>query len=260
MEWDNRAFVLTAGVFTLLLFLMVILGFTTPLPLPAEQGILINFGDDDAGIGQVEPQPTREVQKQPETSQPTPVEQTDEPEQMTQNYEEAPAVQAKKPEPEQPKEKTEPKKEEEKPKEDPKPVVDRRALWGKNRNTESTNSEGDAGGTGNQGDPTGDENTKNRSLGSGLGEGVSFDLDGRMAVSLPMPKLNQQKEGTVVVEVTVDRNGKIIAAKPGVKGSTTLDSYLLDLAKRAALQSKFNLKEDAPSRQVGTITYVFRLR
>lgn len=31
-------------------------GYTTPLPLPEEEGILINFGDSDEGFGQVEPQ------------------------------------------------------------------------------------------------------------------------------------------------------------------------------------------------------------
>ncbi len=261
MEWDNRAFILTAGFFTLLLFLSLFLGFITPLPLPAEQGILINFGDDDNGIGAVEPRPVEKVEKQPEASQPAAVTPTNEPEQMTQDFEEAPAVQVKKPTPVKPKETTDSKKKtKDKPKEEPKPVVDNRALWGKNKNTESTTSEGDAGGVGNQGDPAGDVNTKNRSLGSGVGEGVGFDLDGRSSVSLPAPKIDQQKRGTVVVQITVDRSGKVINAVPGVRGSTTLDSYLMDVAKRAALRSKFNSKDDAPAYQVGTITYVFNLR
>lgn len=261
MEWDNRAFILTAGFFTLLLFLSLFLGFITPLPLPAEQGILINFGDDESGIGAVEPRPVEKVEKQPEASQPAAVKPTNEPEQMTQDFEEAPAVQVKKPTPVKPKETTDTKKKpEEKPKEEPKPVVDNRALWGKNRNAESTKSEGEVAGTGNQGDPAGDENTKIRSLGTGTGDGVSFSLGDRTSVSVPAPKLDQQKEGKVVVQITVDRTGKVINAVPGVRGSTTLDSYLLDVAKRAALSSKFNSAEDAPAKQVGTITYVFRLR
>lgn len=261
MEWDNRAFILTAGFFTLLLFLSLFLGFITPLPLPAEQGILINFGDDDNGIGAVEPRPVEKIQKEPEASLPTETTPTNEPEQMTQDFEEAPAVQVKKSTPVKQTETTETKKKtEDKPKEEPKPVVDNRALWGKNRNTESTNSEGEAGGTGNQGDPTGDENTKNRSLGSGMGDGISFSLNGRASVNLPNPEFNQKKEGTVVVQITVDRSGKVINATPGVRGSTTLDSYLLDVAKKAALRSKFNSKDDAPAYQTGTITYVFRLR
>ena len=45
-----------------------------------------------------------------------------------------------------------------------------------------------------------------------------------------------QEEGKVVVEVSVDRSGKVIQARPGIKGSTTLDDYLLNVAKEAALK------------------------
>lgn len=261
MEWDNRAFIITSVFFTLLLLASLIFGFITPLPLPAEQGILINFGDDDAGIGAVEPRPVERVQKQPEASQPTVTQPTNEPEQMTQDFEDAPAVEVKKPTPVQQQETSNIKKEtKEEPKEEPKPVVNTRALWGKDRNSQSTQSEGDAGGTGNQGDPAGDVNTKNRSLGSGAGDGISFNLGGRTSVTLPPPEYNQREEGTVVVQITVDRTGRVISAVAGVRGSTTLDSYLLNVAKQAALRSKFSSKDEAPERQVGTITYVFRLK
>jgi len=64
----------------------------------------------------------------------------------------------------------------------------------------------------------------------------------------------------VVVEVTVDQNGKVTKAVPGVKGSTTLDEYLLQSAKEAALKAVFDLKLDAPAYQKGTITYFFKLK
>ncbi len=261
MEWDKRAFIITSGVCTLVLFLLLMFGFTTPLPLPAEEGILINFGDDQTGFGSVEPRPVEKVVKQPDVSDPVPTVQTPEPTQMTQDYEEAPTIQVKKKVAETPKKKTETKKKpEEKPKEEPKKVVDSRALWGRNRNTQSTGSEGVSGGAGNQGDPSGDENAKSHSLGSGVGNGISFSLNGRAAVKLSPPKSDHQKEGTVVVQIKVDRNGKVISAVPIAKGSTTLDSYLQGIAKRAALASSFNRKDDAPAMQVGTITYVFRLK
>ncbi len=74
------------------------------------------------------------------------------------------------------------------------------------------------------------------------------------------PNIRYQNEGRVVVEVSVDRSGKVIQAIPGRKGSTTLDEYLLKVAKDAALKATFDPKADAPEIQKGTITYNFKLR
>jgi TonB family protein len=85
-------------------------------------------------------------------------------------------------------------------------------------------------------------------------------LEGRGALKLPQPKYDYQGEGIVVVEVTVDGTGKVIQARPGVKGgSTTLDDYLLKVAKDAAMQATFVVKADALV-QKGTITYTFKLK
>jgi outer membrane biosynthesis protein TonB len=263
MNWDNKAFVLTAVFYTLLLFMFLFMGFRTPLPLPAEQGILINFGDDDFGSGTIEPREIEEVVEQT-ASTPTAETVTEElEEQLTQDYEEAPAVTPVKRE--QPKQVTEvkpqKKPEEEVKKEEPVPVVNPNAMYqGRKTDSESTASEGETGGSGNQGSLTGDPDVTNRSLGAGTGEGIEFSLVGRSSVRLPIPEFDTQKEGKVVVRVRVDRTGKVIFAEPGVKGSTTLDSDLLAAAKQAALASRFNKKDDAPMVQEGTISYVFRLR
>ena len=108
------------------------------------------------------------------------------------------------------------------------------------------------------GDPTGSPESDNYSKGLG-GGGIAFDLNGRSPLFLQKPEFNIQKEGIVKVEITVDRTGKVISATPGVKGSTLVDNTLWAAAKKAALESKFNLKNDAPERQVGTITYHFML-
>jgi outer membrane biosynthesis protein TonB len=73
------------------------------------------------------------------------------------------------------------------------------------------------------------------------------------------PEFSIQKEGIVVVEIRVDRTGKVISATPGMKGSTILDNTLYAAAKKAALESKFNLKSDAPDLQIGKIIYHFKL-
>jgi TonB family protein len=131
----------------------------------------------------------------------------------------------------------------------------------KNSGTNSK-SEGEAGGAGNQGDPRGSVDSKNRGTGGGLGNqgSVSYDLGGRGSQSLPKPNYDYQGEGRVVVDVSVDRAGKVTQATPGTKGSTTLDEYLLKVAKEAALKARFDPKADAPVIQKGKITYIFQLR
>lgn len=130
----------------------------------------------------------------------------------------------------------------------------------KNAGTNST-GEGVAGGPGNQGVTTGSVDSKVRGEGSGLGNsGISYDLQGRGVQTLPKPEYKIQEEGRVVVEVSVDREGNVIQAVPGSKGSTTLNENLLKVAKDAAMKARFEVKQDAPVTQKGTITYNFILK
>lgn len=271
MNFDQRGIIGTLTFHTVVLILFIIFGFRTPLPLPAEQGILINFGDSETGSGAEEPRFNEERIPKP---QPPPVQKQSketkaEESVMTQEHEEAPVMASAK--------KTE-KKKEEKKEEDPKPVVkktetkpeekveekpvvDTRAMYrGKKTDSEYKGSEGVNQGEGNQGSPTGSEDATNRSLGLSGGDGPRADLTGRNPVYLPTPEFDAQKEGIVKVEIQVDRSGKVVSAVPGVKGSTTLDSYLLNVAKKAALSSRFDSKPDAQYMQSGTITYIFKLK
>ncbi len=131
---------------------------------------------------------------------------------------------------------------------------------GKNSSDNKSTGEGVTSGTGNQGGINGSTESKNYS-GKGYGnEGVSYSLSGRTPQSLPLPEYNYKGEGIVVVEVTVDRNGKVTKATPGVKGSTTLDENLLRAARKAAITARFDKNPDAPAFQKGTITYHFLLQ
>lgn len=257
-----------ASFAAMLILLLLTLGFTTPLPLPAEEGILINFGDGDDGLGEVEPSQNDMAQPEPATSEPEEVTAQDQPaeavaspneEIITQDFEEAPAEESasETPAPKEQEatkqEKTEPKKEERK--------VNAKALFpGKSQNDNNT-SEGETSGEGNQGSVTGSEASDNHTGGSSTGgKGIDFSLAGRNPEALPKPVYNYQEEGKVVVEITVDKFGRVTKANPGVKGSTTLNKNLLDAAKKAALQAKFDKKPDAPAYQNGTITYYFKLK
>ena len=66
----------------IVLILLILLGFFTPLPLPGEEGILVNFGTSDNGFGEREPSPARKQQPapaQPEEKKETPPPATQQP-------------------------------------------------------------------------------------------------------------------------------------------------------------------------------------
>lgn len=128
------------------------------------------------------------------------------------------------------------------------------------KGSDESTSEGDTGGSGNQGHVTGDPNSRNRS-GSGLGDsGSGFDLKGRSLVgSLPQPIDKSNKDGIVVIKIRVDRYGKVTSAEFQLKGSTTQDRELIGKAKEAALRARFNSDENANAFAEGTITYHFQL-
>lgn len=272
-------------IHAVILVLLIVLGFSAPEPPEIEEGILVNFGTDETGMGFIEPSspPAREEVSAPLPAAPQIT--SDDVPLLTQETEEAPEV--KKVDPEVEKRRLEQleaerrrraeleaeriRKEQEEIERkrieaEQKRQADimnrtRDALAGsKNAGTTST-GEGIAGGTGNQGSPTGSTDSKNRGEGSGLGDkGISYDLAGRGVQRLPLPEYNYQGEGRVVVEVSVDRSGKVTQAVPGFRGSNTLDEYLLKVAKDAALKAQFDANPDAPFIQKGTITYNFILK
>lgn len=254
------SFVVHSFILLILLFTYI----TLSKPAPSEGGIIINFGDVETAGGPAE----LPLNNQPQTAANPPEQQSAASREeglMTQDFEEAPAVKpaAKKketvkkpvPKPVQTKPATA-----EKPVEKPRTVNTKALYSNKGKSTtESGTSEGIYKGTGNMGDPTGTPESDNYSKGLG-GSGIGFNLNGRNPIHLQKPAFNVLKEGIVVVEITVDRTGKVIGATPGVKGSTIVDNTLYAAAKKAATESKFNMKNDSPERQIGTITYHFKLQ
>ncbi|MGE5428322.1 MAG: hypothetical protein ACM3O8_10535 [Methylococcaceae bacterium] len=93
----------------LILLLLMFFGFITPLPLPTEQGILVNFGDMDTGFGLEEPAPgeAAPVQNKAESQVPSNAVQSpppakkvaspvDKEELLTQDYEKTVALKSEK--------------------------------------------------------------------------------------------------------------------------------------------------------------------
>ncbi len=268
--------------------LLLFFGFTAPFPPPVEEGILINFGNTETGSGEIEPiiaeaTKVEEVPIPPKPSITEPVVNNDKEEEVvTQDFDQTAVIEEKKRQEKKEKEALEQKKLEEdiarqqqeeleknkreeeeriRKEQQLKSINDRgkNAFAGKNPDG-GTKGEGVNGGIGNQGDPNGDVNSKNRTGGTTGGDGISFNLAGRNSKSLPKPEYLSKSEGKVVVEVTVDQNGNVIKATSGGKGTTTSDRTLHQAAEKAALKATFDVNKNAPPQQVGTITYIFILQ
>ena len=247
-------------ILLILIFSMII----TPPKLSMEGGgLIINFGDTDYAGGLEEPALNDVSSSQPAAAAP---QVQDEREGiLTQDFEPAPAVnnsgtsnttqrQTAPAVTEAPAVVT--------------PQVNQRAIYGNQGSTGGVRgasttgngtSEGIYQGPGNMGSPTGSPDSDNYSEGVG-GSSIGFSLTGRSTVFLQKPEFRTYTEGAIVVEITVDRNGSVVKATPGIKGSTIVDDVLYAAVTKAAMESKFNVKSDAPERQVGTITYHFQLQ
>jgi TonB family protein len=266
----------------LLLFFLAML--RTPIPPYPEggggpgMGIEVDLGAYDEGMGDIQPDEAA-VPDDKKEEQATPEEEE---ELLSQEHEETDfTVKPKEPTKKTPKKtitkkatvvKTETKKATEAEKVSI-PVLNKKALFpGKKSNA----SQGETGTAGDQGNPNGTKGANiytgsgtgsgggtgggsGTGTGTGVGGGISFSLEGRNMVSLPKPAYTSDEQGTVVVEITVDKDGNVTKATPGVKGSTTYDERLLDEARKAALRARFSKKPDATV-QKGTIRYHFMLQ
>lgn len=290
IEKRNQAIsaVVSVGFHTALILLMLYMTLSTPIPPYPEggggegSGVEINLGTSETGLGNIQPEELNIPREDP----PAPASSNAPEKLLTQDMEDDNAIEAS---PKKEVKKAKPNVNEapvtKKPTQavaekqvEKKPVVNPNALY-----KPRTYSQGVAQGSGDQGKPGGSPTAPaytgqgkggdgsgegagggtgggiGSGKGKGIGPGVSYDLGGRSYLSLPKPEYNSQAEGVVVVEITVDKDGKVISANPGYKGSTTLNVNLMQLAREAALNARF---EPLPGTQVqkGTITYRFRLQ
>ena len=235
----------TIVVHALIVLVLFLMAFKTPLPLPGEEGVEVDLGMMDQGMGNIQPEkPAVPVAAQPEQQSSQSKEEI-----ATQNDEEAPALE--KPKNNKPKQ--------EKPAEQPKPTVNQRALFKGNNNPQAGGSEGITGQPGDQGNPNGLAGVRQYEGNGGRGNGTGYDLGGRGAKSLHRPNDDFSEEGIIVVDIWVNRQGKVTRAEVATKGTTLINSDMRNKAKQAALRSTFASDPDAPEEQHGTITYTFVL-
>ena len=261
---EKKSLVITIVIHTIILLLLFLFGLKYLDP-PIENGIAINFGTTDFGSGNT--QPLEEIKTSPNTSSTQAESQIDpviEEQVITQETEEAPVIKKET----NTKENTTPVKEipkEEVVKKDQKPdksttdaltsIID-----GPKKDGKASEGEGDDNKAGDKGNPDGDPNSNSYyGVGVGLDGDGNYLLGGRKALVKKIIVQDCNQEGIVVVDIDVDRNGNVIRAIPGVKGTTNNSKCLLDPARQAALQTKFNADEKAPARQFGRIIYRFSL-
>jgi len=119
--------------------------------------------------------------------------------------------------------------------------------------------EGDDNKAGDKGKVTGDPNASGYYGIGGDGSGGNYRLGNRTALNKQVPDYPCNEEGRVVVSISVDQSGRVIAAQAGKQGTTNSAPCLLNEAKAAALKTTFNADAKAPSKQVGEIIYNFSL-
>ena len=287
------------GLVSTVLFHMVVLllllfwGFVVPYPPPPEEGFLVDFGNSPTGLGLEEPSAADAPEVVAATEKVVPafippktqkVEDKGEEELLTQDYEKTVAVAARAKKKLIDEEKRIKAREEKQKRAEALEIqrqeaedlrieqekakkigaINSRAKnafgGGKTDNGSQSTSQGNTYGGGNQGSPNGTPGANQYGLGGGAGQGISFSLEGRNARILPKPAFPGNEAGIVVVEVTVDKYGKVTKALPGIKGSNTVNTDLLEAARKAAIAANFNTDQNAPAFQKGTITYHFILQ
>ncbi|HEY9004111.1 MAG TPA: energy transducer TonB [Mucilaginibacter sp.] len=260
-----KAFLATGIIMGILIALCYFIVFKNPPPQEmGTGGILVNYGTSKEGMGDdymsteepsKSPRPTHtkatKVTPPTPTPQKTQVEQADK-KVVTQTTEDAPEVNDKT------KKTTNAVTTSEPTKKAVKQTVDNRALFKGMSSKGNGNGDGTTNTPGNQGNPNG-SNLSNNYNGTGSGNG-GLALGNRSWVSRPTVDDNHQRAGKIIVQIQVDKNGNVISATAGAKGTTIVDYDLFNKCKQAALNAKFNPSDNAPDVQVGYITFTFKVK
>lgn len=252
-KYNSKAIIGTAMFHGIVLLIFLFFGLTTPLPLPEEEGVVVNLGTTDQGMGSQQPVRSTPAAPQPQTSQATePSEDI-----ATQSSEESISLpDTPSEEPETNAQEDTPEPEPQAPEPEPEPQVNPNALFpGSDDQSSTSQNQGNTTYPGNQGSEEGTEGGSD--TGGAEGGGIQFSLAGRSANFLPKPEYTSQAQGRVVVKIFVNRNGEVTRAIAGERGTTTTDQTLHRLAEEAAKRARFNVKTDAAFEQSGTITYNF---
>ena len=257
-EEEKKSFAITSIIFVILFVLFFYLGLTSLDP-PPENGIAINFGTTDFGSGNI--QPTEAIQSAPKATAAKEAAASND-DVLSQDIEEAVVIkEAKKIQPTKQTAKEEVKP---KPKEIPKPSKSTSdalssLINGPKSDGKAQGGEGNDNIAGDKGSPNGNPYANSYyGSGSGSGNGSGWGLNGRSISSRGKEVQKCNEFGTVVVQITVNRNGNVIAAKY-TKGTTNTNHCLVEPALATARKYKWQPDSKAPETQVGFITVNFKI-
>lgn len=269
---------ITALIVLILLLLLFVVG-PPYLDPPPEYGVAVNFGNTDFGSGNVQPdkpiksenlninKPPKETQaedSEPENSEAEEVAEDI----ITQESEEAVKIKKQKEAEAKAKAKAdkiakvkadaEAKKKKEQ--EEKKKKLDEMMGGLNNSQGEASGGEGDDDKAGDKGQLDGDPYATSYFGDPGTGSGgVGYGLNGRGVPSKQIYQQNCNESGLVVVRIEVDRNGRVVKAEPGVKGTKNKSDCLLEPAKKIALSHKWKADSKAPARQIGFVSINFKV-
>lgn len=275
---------LKAGGITLLICALLFLFFffvqwTLPIiPKPDfGEGIEVNLGNSETGLGDIPPQiPGEPSPSQEQTSTPPPTANTATQQPVTSDNND----------PEDPAVNTSTKKAETKPiikPEDnsikksttttvnptPAPAKPKAVFKGGTSTTSSGNNadsynntrdQGIAGGKGDQGKPNGNplsDSYKGNGGNGTAGVSIRSGLDGRRLTKVPNFEDDFNENAKVAVDITVNAEGNVMAATINPKGTTTTNQSIRAIALRKARQLKLNA---AAEEQNGTIVFDFKIK
>ena len=242
----------TVAFHAIAVVLLFNLCFRTPLPLPGEAGVEVNLGMYAEAMSQQDDMTTSQQVEETESQQVEETTSEDIEEEILSEDENIPSIEEV--------EETEEVEEIVEEVVEEKPVVNQRALFQVNKKKQETPSEGSSNEVvGEQGSPNGLKDIERYVGHGGSGDGPSYDLGGRGAKSISSPSKEISEEATIVVDIWVDKEGRVQRAEIG-KGTTTTNSDMRASALQAARNSVFVKDEKAADLQKGTITYNFIIR
>ncbi|HXB44922.1 MAG TPA: hypothetical protein VNV85_12730 [Puia sp.] len=280
---NAKASAYTLAICAVIVLLLLYITWTLPAPppLPVEEGIEVNLGNSDKGLGTNQPylpgKPSVQDRQKYTPPRPTVTDKAalKDVETNDNNKEEAPVV--KKPAVTKPDATKIPDKDVtpkvvkiNKPVENPAPVKPRpKAVFngvsgsGTGGNDADTykpgGNQGIAGGRGDQGKPGGNPNSDNYNGTGGTGHSgvvISKGLQGRKIIGTPSFTDEFNENAKVAVDIHVDGNGNVTSSDYQMRGSTTSESSMVAIALRKAKQVKFN---SGSQESFGTLVFNFKV-
>ena len=299
-EKNIKAATYTSIACGILLILFFFVKWTLPQIAPPvmEEGIEVNLGNSDEGLGDVAPQipgepaaAKEEVYSPPAKSAPAPPVAQEENIQGDENETEEAAVVKKDPKPVP--RKTTPTPIPAKTRTVERPVVNAapakqparsptvsnptpappqpKAIYKGGSNTgpggngadsyNGVRNQGVAGGRGDQGSPNGNPNSdsyKGNAASGTSGVRIRSGLSGRRFTRMPSFEDDFNENAKVAVDIRVDKNGNVVSAVVNPRGTTTTNGTIRSIATRKAMQLKLNTGDDDD--QTGTILFDFKLK